>query len=123
MRRPDHVWLLEQIHEQLGPLLDEHEMLFVEETDGPAMISSICGVSVHGANFEVLIGVDGSTLDRWMVRRGRQVVLWVVDGKQHILKHPYPACVGPGWRNAMVETIQRAVTDGLKLEESPDGTA
>ena len=116
MRRPDHAWLLEQIHERFGALIEERGLTFIEDQDRPAM-----AISIEGAKFEVLIGVDGSTLDRWMVRRGRQVVLWAVDGKQHILKHPYPACVGPGWRNAMVETIQRAIDDGLKLEESSDG--
>ncbi len=116
MRRPDHAWLIEQIHERFGALIEERCLVLEEELDRPALV-----ISIRGDRSELLIGVDGSTLDRWMVRKGRQVVLWAVEGKQHTLKHPYPACVGPGWRSAMIETIQRAITDALKLEESPDG--
>jgi len=114
MRRPDHRWLLDQIHDRFGALIEEHDLIFAEETDR-AMVSSI-----RSDVFEVRIGVDGSVRDYWSPRRGRQVVLWSIDGLQPVMKHPYPACVGPGWRNAMVETIQQALTDGLKLEESPD---
>lgn len=86
--------------------------------DVPLNSFSFFGLSRPGVQFEVLVGVGKTVLDRWLIKPGRNVTLWEISKSRHILRHSYGESFGPGWREAMLRVIHRAVMDGLSLEEA-----